>query len=154
MRDLQAAGPGTHSKLIMALGKLLWQWKTKKPLISAGKPWQKSLDTESSWGNKYLTLLDWYVLVQICAKCSAWTEAAMVNTNKLSSLAVVLDILPLPTGNGEVVLVHLIQSGLSVGFVSLEASGVETKARFSMRLPCPGWLRRSQLTRFLCKTNV
>lgn len=78
----------------------------------------------------------------------------MVNTNKLSSLAVVLDILPLPTGKGEVVLVHLIQSGLSVGFVSLDASGVETKARFSMRLPCPGWLRRSQLTRFLCKTNV
>lgn len=32
-------------------------------------------------------------------------------------------------------------SRLSVGFVNLEASGVETKAKF-MRLPSPGWLRK------------
>lgn len=92
--------------------------------------------------------------LNVCMKCSVWAEIAMVNSNKLRSLAVVLGILSLPTGKGEVVLVHLIQSGLSVGFVNVETSGVETKARFSMRLPCPGWLKRSQLTRFLCKINV
>lgn len=56
-----------------------------------------------------------------------WAETAMVNTNKLSFPALVLGILSLPTGKGEVVLAHLIQSGLSMGFVNLEASGVETK---------------------------
>lgn len=79
---------------------------------------------------------------------------AMVNTKELGLLVVELGILSLPTGKGDIVLVHLIQSGLSMGFANLEASGVETKAKFSMRLPCPEWLRRSQLTRFLCKTNV
>lgn len=78
---------------------------------------------------------------QIYLKCSVWAEVAMVN-NKLSFLPVVLDILSLPTGKGEVVLVQLIQSGLSMGFINLEASQVETKAKFIMRLPCPGWLRR------------
>lgn len=95
-----------------------------------------------------------YVSAQICMKCSAWAEMAMVNTNKFGLLAMVWGILSLPTGKGETVLIHLIQSGLSVGFVCLEALGVETKAKFSMRLPYPGWLRRSQLTTFLCKTNV
>lgn len=78
---------------------------------------------------------------QIYMKCSVWAEIAMVN-NKLSFLAVVLDILSLPTGKGEVVLVQLIQSGLSMGFINLEASQAETKAKFSMRLSCPGWLRK------------
>lgn len=78
---------------------------------------------------------------QIYLKRSVWAEVAMVN-NKLSFLPVVLDILSLPTGKGEVVLVQLIQSGLSMGFINLEASQVETKAKFIMRLPCPGCLRR------------
>lgn len=78
---------------------------------------------------------------QIYLKRSVWAEVAMVN-NKLSFLPVVLDILSLPTGKGEVVLVQLIQSGLSMGFINLEASQVETKAKFIMRLPRPGCLRR------------
>lgn len=64
-------------------------------------------------------------------KCSAWAELAMVNTSKFSLLAVVLGILSIPTGKGEIVLVYLIQSELSMGFVKLEASGVETKANLA-----------------------
>lgn len=140
-RELQAAGPGTHSKLIMALWKLLWQCKTKKPLTNAGKPRQKTLDTENNWGNRYLTLLDWVcVSADLCEnvlsglKQQWWTPINCPQARGGCACP------PNPVR-------------AQCGFCQ-PWSFRSCNKRFTMRFPCPGWLRRSQLTRFLCKTNV
>lgn len=139
------------------------QWSHSSVQENQGRT---SLGAQSNWGNRYLTLLG-FTCTSDNAK-GVWSSQAGPHEifwpgwNK-RCWALINSVcwqpwqgIPsLPMRYGEVVLFHLIQPGLRVGFVSLEASGVETKAKFSKRLPCSGRLKRSQLTeRFRCNTNV